>query len=155
MADNRICHGTVSVEHTIKVPVARAYQAFADAKEREAWAAPSETASFFYEQTDFCVGGLDVARCGAKSDPRFRVETRYVNIVPMQRIVSTETIQEADRLLAANITTIEFVPDASGTRIKVTVQITSFVGHAMIDSTEAGHAGSLANMARYLASSDG
>ena len=154
MTDNRIYHGTISAEHTINVPVARAYQAFADAKQREAWAAPSETASFLYEQADFRVGGLDVARCGAKSDPRFRVETRYLDIVPMQRIVSIETIQEADRLLAANITTMELVPDGPTTRIKVIVQVTSFAGQAMIDNTEAGHAGSLANMARYVESRD-
>ena len=119
-------------------------------REREAWAAPSETAIFIYDETDFRVGGRDVARCGAKSDPRFRVETRYVDIVPMQRIVSTETIYEADKLLAANIATVEFLPDGQRTRIKVTVQVTSFVGKGMIDNTQAGHAGSLSNMAQYL-----
>lgn len=155
MTDNRMYHGTVSAERTINVPVARAYHAFADAKEREAWAAPSETASFLYEQTDFRVGGLDVARCGPRSDPRFRVETRYLDVVPMQRIVSIETIQDVDRLLAANITTIEFVPDGPNTRVKVIVQVTSFVGQAMIDNTGAGHTGSLANMARYLESRNG
>jgi uncharacterized protein YndB with AHSA1/START domain len=155
MTDNRICHGTVCAERTINVPVAQAYQAFADANEREAWAAPSQTASFRYEQTDFRVGGLEVARCGAKSDPRFRVETRYLDIVPTRRIVSIETIQEVDRLLAANITTIEFVPNGPGTRTKVIAQVTSLVGQAMVDNTEAGHAGSLANMARYLEGRNG
>ena len=143
-------HGTIGVEHTINVPAASAYGAFANAKEREAWAAPSETAIFIYDETDFRVGGRDVARCGAKSDPRFRVETRYVDIVPTQRIVSTETIHEADKLLATNITTIEFLPDGQRTRIKVTAQVTSFVGKVMIDNTKAGHAGSLSNMAKYL-----
>jgi uncharacterized protein YndB with AHSA1/START domain len=150
MTDNRIDHGAISAERTINAPVAEADQAFADAKQREAWAAPSETATFFYEQADFRVGGLDVARCGAKSDPRFRVETRYLHIVPMQRIVSVETIQEMDRPLAANLTTVEFAPDGPGTRIKVIVQVTSFAGQTVIDNTEAGHAGSLANMTRYL-----
>jgi hypothetical protein len=68
----------------------------------------------------------------------------------MRRIVSTETIHEADKLLAANITTIEFLPDGQRTRMKVTVQVTSFVGKGMIENTKAGHAGSLSNMAQYL-----
>ena len=143
-------HGTVVVERTINVPVARAYAAFANPKDREAWAAPSDTAVFIYDETDFRVGGRDVARCGAKNDPRFRVEARYVDIVPMQRIVSTETIHEADRLLAANITTVEFLPEGERTRMKVTVQIASFVGQGMIENTEAGHTGALNNMAQYL-----
>jgi uncharacterized protein YndB with AHSA1/START domain len=150
MTDTPTDHGTIVVEHTVNVPVARAYGAFANVTERQAWAAPSETATFIYDETDFRVGGRDVARCGAKDDPRFRVETRYVDIVPMQRIVSTETIHEIDKLLAVNITTIEFGPDDQRTRIKVTVQVASFVGKAMIDNTKAGHEGSLGNMARYL-----
>lgn len=143
-------HGTVVVERTINVPVAHAYAAFADEKERSRWAAPSDTAAFIYEETDFRVGGRDVARCGAKADPRFRVETRYVDIVPEQRVVSTETIHEQSTLLATNITTIEFFPEGSSARLKVTVQITSFVGNGMIENTKAGHTGSLANMARHL-----
>jgi phosphotransferase system IIB component len=49
-----------------------------------------------------------------------------------------------------NITTIEFLPEAQATRLKVTVQVTSLVGNAMVENTKAGHTGSLANMARYL-----
>jgi uncharacterized protein YndB with AHSA1/START domain len=150
MSSNPVVHGTVVVERTIAVPVTRVYGAFADAKEREAWGAPSDTAIFVYDEIDFRVGGRDVARCGAKDDPRFRVETRYIDIVPTQRVVSTETIHEIDNLLAVNITTIEFVPEGQRTRLKVTVQVTSFVGNGMIDNTKAGHTGSLSNMAQYL-----
>jgi uncharacterized protein YndB with AHSA1/START domain len=76
MINTATVHGTIVVEHTMNVPAASAYSAFANVKEREAWAPPSDTAIFIYDETDFRVGGRDVARCGAKSDPRFRVETR-------------------------------------------------------------------------------
>jgi len=150
MADLSTDHGTVVVERTLDVPVARVYAAFADAKERASWGAPSDTAVFIYDETNFTVGGRDLARCGAKDDPRFHVEARYVDIVGEQRVVWTEAIHEADTLLAVNITTLELMPDGERTRLKVTVQVTSFVGAGMIESTEAGHKGSLANMARYL-----
>ncbi len=143
-------HGTIVVERMIDAPAARAYTAYADPNERTAWAAPSDTAVFIYEETDFRVGGRDVARCGPRSDPRFRVETRYVDITPPRRVVTTETISETDKLLAANITTIEFFPDGARTLLKVTVQVISFVGPGMIDNTRAGHTGALANMATYL-----
>ncbi|HYW61427.1 MAG TPA: SRPBCC domain-containing protein [Xanthobacteraceae bacterium] len=150
MTDVSTDHGTIVVEHVVDVPVSRAYAAFADAQERARWGAPSETAVFIYEETDFSVGGRDVARCGARNDPKYRVEARYLDIVNERRVVWTETIGTADRLLATNITTLDFRPDGRRTRLKVTIQVTSFVGPGMIENTRAGHQGSLANMARYL-----
>jgi uncharacterized protein YndB with AHSA1/START domain len=150
MTDISTDHGTVVVERTLDVPVSRVYAALADAKERAGWAAPSDTAVFIYDETNFSVGGRDLARCGAKEDPRYRVEARYLDIVGERRVVWTETIHEADKLLATNITTVELMPDGERTRLKMTVQVTSFTGAGMIDNTEAGHKGSLANMARHL-----
>lgn len=143
-------HGTVTVERTINVPVARAYAAYADAAERSSWAAPSDTSVFIYEETDFRVGGRDVARCGPKTNPTIRVEERYVDIVPGQLVVSSGTIRDGGKLLAATITSLEFLPDGKAARLKVTVQVTSFVGKDMIENTKAGNAGSLANMAEFL-----
>lgn len=147
-------HGTVIVERTINVPAARAYAAYADAVERLSWAAHSDTAVFIYEETDFRVGGRDVARCGPKTRPTIRVEERYVDIVPGQLVVSSGTIHDDGKLLAATITTLEFLPDGKSARLKVTVQVTSFAGAEMIENTKAGNAGSLANMADYLEQPD-
>jgi uncharacterized protein YndB with AHSA1/START domain len=150
MAETATDHGTVVVERTINLPAARVFAAYADAKERARWAAPSDTAVFIYEETDFQVGGRDVARCGAKDDPQFRVESRYVDIAPGQRIVTADTVHENTRLLSANITTVEFSDGSEGTHVKITVQVTSFAGDGMIENTRAGNTGSLANMAQYL-----
>jgi uncharacterized protein YndB with AHSA1/START domain len=150
MAHDQIHHGTVVVERTIHVPTARVFAAYADPDERARWAAPSDTAVFIYDETDFRVGGRDVARCGAKDDPRFRVESTYAHIAQQQCIVTTETVQEGISLLSANLNTIEFFDEGNGTRVKITVQVTSFVGDEMIESIRSGNEGSLANMARYL-----
>jgi uncharacterized protein YndB with AHSA1/START domain len=150
MADISTDHGSVIVSQILNVPVSRVYAAFADPRERVQWGAPSETAAFIYDATDFRVGGLDVARCGAKDDPRFRVETRYIDIVEERRVVWSETIFEADKTLAANLTAVEFLPEGRRTKLNVTVQVVSFVGPGMIENTKAGHEGSLASMARYL-----
>lgn len=154
MTDNSTDHGTVVVERTLDAPVARVYAGFADPKVRASWGAPSDTAVLIYDETDFRVGGRDVARCGAREDPRYRVETRYIDIVHERRVVWTETIHELDKRLAANITTLELVPEGQRTRLKATVQVTSFVGVGMIENTKAGHTGSLANMARHFEQSN-
>jgi uncharacterized protein YndB with AHSA1/START domain len=150
MTAHSIDRDTVIVRRVLDVPVARVYGAFADAKERASWGAPSDTAVFIYDEADFRVGGRDLARCGPKHDPRFRVEARYLDIVADKRVVWLETIHEADKLLAANITTLELRPQGQATELTVTVQVTSFVGPGMIENTKAGHDGSLENMARYL-----
>jgi uncharacterized protein YndB with AHSA1/START domain len=150
MTDISTDHGTIVVEQMINIPVSRAYSAFADPKERVRWGAPSDTVAFIYDAVDFRVGGMDLIRCGAKDDPRYRVEVRYINIVDERRVVWTETIRDPDKLLATNITTLEFMPHGQRTRLKVTVQVTSFVGVGMIQNTKAGQEGSLGSMARYL-----
>jgi uncharacterized protein YndB with AHSA1/START domain len=143
-------HGTVVVERTLDAPIALVYGSFADPKIRASWGAPSDTAAFYYEETDFKVGGRDVARCGPKEDPRFRVEARYIDIAPEQRVVWTEVISDGDMCLAVNVTTMELDGAGAGTRLKVTAQVTSFVGAGMIQNTEAGHKGSMASMARFV-----
>jgi uncharacterized protein YndB with AHSA1/START domain len=150
MTDISTDHGTVVVERTLDVTVSRVYGALADAKERAGWSAPSDGAVFIYDEENFAVGGRDLARCGPRDDPRYRIEARYVDIVPERRVVWIETIHDVDKLLAANITTVELFADSQHTRLKLTVQVTSFVGLGMIENTKAGHEGSLANMARHL-----
>ena len=150
MPDISTDHGTVTVERTLEAPVASVYAAFADPKDREMGGAPSDTEVFTYDEADFRIGGRDLARCGPREDPRFRVEARYVDIVPERRVVSTETVREIERLLAVNLTTLELRPDGERTHVRVTVQVTSFVGPDMIRHTKAGHEGSLASMARYV-----
>ena len=144
-------HGTVAVQRTLNVPVAHAYNAFSDANERAKWGAPSDNAAaFIYEEANFKIGGRDLARCGPKDDPRFTIEAHYVDIVPERRVVWVEMVHEIDRLLAVNITTLEFFSNGDATELKVTVQVTSFVGPDMIKNTRAGHEGALSKMARYL-----
>ena len=112
MLKETLNHGTVVVERTINVPVARVYSAFADAKERSSWAAPSDTSVFIYDETDFRIGGRDVARCGARDDPRFCVESCYIDIVPEQRVVTVETT--LDRLVVLGL--IKRAPDPADRR---------------------------------------
>jgi uncharacterized protein YndB with AHSA1/START domain len=110
MSDMSTDHGTVTAERIVEAPIARVYAAFADPQERERWGAPSDTAVFAYDEADFRVGGRDLARCGPKEDPRFRVEARYLDIVPERRVVSAEIVREIERPLATNLTTLELRP---------------------------------------------
>jgi uncharacterized protein YndB with AHSA1/START domain len=150
MTDNSTHHGTVVFERTYDAPIARVYAALADPVARASWSAPSDTAIFVYDEADFRVGGRDVFRCGSRTDPRYRGETRYHDIVPERRIVSTEVISELDKPLSAAVTTLELEREGERTKLKLTVQVVSLDGPGMIEGTETGYAGALDNLEHYL-----
>jgi uncharacterized protein YndB with AHSA1/START domain len=150
MTDNSTHHGTVVFERTYDAPIARVYAAFADPVARASWSAPSDTAIFLYDETDFRIGGRDVFRCGSRSDPRYRGETYYHNIAPERRIVSTEVIDELDKRLSVAVTTLELEREGERTKLKLTVQVVSLDGPGMIEGTKTGYAGALDNLGRYL-----
>ncbi len=89
-------------------------------------------------------------RCGPKGNPKFRGETRYLHIVPNKRVVSSETLNTDDQLLAVALTTLEFEPTKDGTNLTVTVQIVSFVGPDMIRGYESGNKSALKNLSQHL-----
>jgi uncharacterized protein YndB with AHSA1/START domain len=146
MTDLAIHHATLLFERSFDVPVSAVFAAFSDPAARARWGAPSDTAALVYDEADFRIGGRDVFRCGAKSDLRYRGETRYVDIARDRRIVATEVIDELDRRLSAAVTTLEFEPEREGARLKLTVQLASLDGPGMIEGSRMGYAGALDNL---------
>jgi uncharacterized protein YndB with AHSA1/START domain len=117
---------------------------------RARWSPPSDTAILIYDEAEFRVGGSDVFRCGAKTDPRYRGETRYHDIVANRRIVWTEVIDELDKRLSVTVTTLELEPDGERAKFKLTVQLAALDGRAIIEGTKAGYTGALDNLTREL-----
>jgi uncharacterized protein YndB with AHSA1/START domain len=143
-------HDTIVFERSFACPPGMLYDAFADPVARARWGAPSPTAVIIYDETDFRVGGRDKSRCGSKADPRFHVEVRYLHIVPMERIVYSETVSESGTTLSAALQTIEISNTRGGSALKVTVQIASFGDAGMADGVRFGFNAALDNLAREL-----
>lgn len=144
-------HATLVFQRPLPAPVARVWQAFADPAERAIWGVPSDTAVVIYDQAAFRVGGTDIARCGDRSDPRYRAVTRYLDIVPERRIVWSEVVDEQGTAFGASLVTVDLEPDSGGTAMTVTIQVASFVGDAMIEGTRQGYETSLLNLTASLA----
>ncbi|MDE2166293.1 MAG: SRPBCC domain-containing protein [Alphaproteobacteria bacterium] len=68
MTSRGLKHATLVFERVCAAPVERVFAAFANPAERASWGAPSETAAFVYDEVDFREGGVDVFRCGDKSN---------------------------------------------------------------------------------------
>lgn len=143
-------HATLTFQRVLPTPVPSVWQAFADPAARAIWGVPSDTAVVIYDQAEFRVGGIDIARCGDRSDPRYRAVTRYLDIVPECRIVWSEVVDEQGTAFGASLVTVDLEPDGGGTAMTVTIQVASFVGDAMIEGTRQGYQASLGYLAEYL-----
>jgi uncharacterized protein YndB with AHSA1/START domain len=147
--NNKLQHATITLQHSYSAPLERVFSDFADPVARARWSAPPQDA-LIYDEADFRVGGKDVFRCGPKGDPKFRGETRYLQIVPNARVVWSETLDMDGQRLAAALTTLDFEPTEDGTNLTVTVQVVSFVGPDMIHAYESGNKSVLKNLSQHL-----
>ena len=145
-----IHHATLVFERVCEAPVETVFAAFADPAARARWSTPSDTAVMIYDETEFRVGGRDVFRCGAKDDPRFRGETRYLHIVTNRRIVSSETIETDGRRLSAGLVTVDLEPAGTSTYVNLTLQLVSLDGPAMIAGSKTGYEAALDNLVREM-----
>ena len=123
-----VCAGTAS----LSAEEAAEFLQDADPAARELWGPPSDTAVLIYEDADFGEGGLDRFRCGPKANPYVRGVTRYLDVVPDRRVISSETLVADGRRLCASLSTLELIPQGGKTRLKNTSQLVSFIGEDMV-----------------------
>jgi uncharacterized protein YndB with AHSA1/START domain len=147
--NHKLQHATITLQHSYPAPPERVFSEFADPAGRARWGAPSEDA-LIYGEADFRIGGKDVFRCGPKGEPKFHGETRYLDIVPNGRVVSSETLEAGGQRLAVALTTLDFEPTGEGTKLTVTIQIVSFVGPDVIRGYESGNTSALQNLSEHL-----
>jgi uncharacterized protein YndB with AHSA1/START domain len=115
-----ITHATLVFEREIPAPVADVFSAYADARVRAAWSAPSSD-TIIYDGEEFVVGCQDRFRCGPKANPNIHGTTQYWEIVQNQRIVSTEALSMDGMKLAISLLTTEFEDRGNTTGLKCTV----------------------------------
>ena len=146
---DKLEHATITLQHSYSAPRERVFSEFADPLARARWSVPSND-ELVYDEADFQIGGKDVFQCGPNGDPKFRGETRYLDIVPNSRVVSSETVDVDGQRLAVALTTLDFESTEDGTNLTVTIQMVSFVGTDMIHSYESGNKSALRNLSEHL-----
>ena len=148
-----VTHETLVFEREISAPVVDVFSAYANARVRAAWSAPSND-TIIYDCEEFLEGRQDRFRCGPKTNPNIHGTTHYLEIVQNQRIVSSETLSTDGMRLAVSLITTEFGDLGKATRLKCTVQIASFVGQDMVRGYEDGNNGALNGLVRHFEQPD-
>jgi uncharacterized protein YndB with AHSA1/START domain len=143
-------HATLVFEREISASPAAVFAAIADPAARELWGPPSDTAVLIYEDADFGEGGLDRFRCGPKGNPYVRGVTRYLDVVPERRVISSETLVADGRRLCASLSTLELIPQGGKTRLKNTSQLVSFIGEDMVKDYTAAANTSFDTLVRFF-----
>lgn len=150
MTSQDIKHATLVFECTCAANTARVFVALADPVERASWGTPSETAALIYDAADFRVGGRDIFCCGAKDNLQYRGVTTYYDIVPGQRIVSSETVEIQGRTVLISMSTMTLEPEGAGTKVGLTAQVISLDGDNMIEGAKFGNNAALDNLVETM-----
>lgn len=145
MTTTEITHSTFTLERHYAAPPATVFSAWADPSVKARWFAGPDAE----HELDFRVGGRERA-IGRHDGTVLTFEAHYQDIVPGERIVSCSTLSAGDALSTVSITTVEFVPDAGGTRLVLTEQGTYLPGHEQPAWREQGIASQLDALAAEL-----
>lgn len=149
-----IAHDTLKFSQSINASLSAVWVAFSDSAQRSVWGAPAGDAQV-YDESDFREGGRDVYRCGPPRALDFHGVVNYMQIVPGSLIVHTDTVVVKDQLLAIALLTWQFETHGATTQVRLTDQVTSFVGSDMIAGQRNGHTKALEQLCNFVEGREG
>jgi uncharacterized protein YndB with AHSA1/START domain len=135
-------HSTFVLERTYAASPARVFSAWADRAAKGRWFGNPAAPDPGYE-LDFRVGGREINRGGPPGGPIYTYDARYQDIVPDRRIVYVYSMDMDKTRISVSVTTVEFEPKGSGTRLIFTEQGVFLDGHDTPEVREQGTKGLL------------
>jgi uncharacterized protein YndB with AHSA1/START domain len=118
MTEHMVKHSTFTLERTYSAGPARVFAAWADRDTKAKWYASDDPAYTL----DFRVGGAESVHGRTGDGAEIAAESVYHDIITGERIVYTTLLYGRGELATISVTTVEFVPDGTGTRLVLTEQ---------------------------------
>lgn len=118
MSEHSVKHSTFTLERTYPASPAHVFAAWADRDTKAKWFAAHDTDYTL----DFRVGGTEAAHGRTEDGAEFVAESIYRDIRTDERIVYTTVLRGRGVLATVSVTTVEFVPDGTATRLVLTEQ---------------------------------
>lgn len=141
MSERSAVHATFVIERSYGAPAPRVFSAWADKAKKAHWAACHEEF-----EMDFRIDGREISSGGDPGGPIYSTEVWYRDIVPDERIVYSYTLAVDGTRISVSLVTVEFTPDADGSRLTYTEQGVYLDGHGTPAERELGTREGLARL---------
>ena len=86
-----VTHQTLDISQVIPAPLDTVWAAFQDTTSRSVWSVPKGD-DLVYSKDDFRPGGRASYRCGPSGDLNVAGEIEYIQIIPHELVVHTDTV---------------------------------------------------------------
>lgn len=136
---------TLVFEREVSAPVDVLWQAWTAPAARAVWAAPTPEVTVEFLEADTRVGGREVSLCKVDGQPDIRCEAGWLALEPAVRSVGYEVISSEGVTHSAALVTADFADAGSGSRLVVTVQLSS-LAEDMESGYRQGFGGGLDNL---------
>lgn len=115
-------HATFIIEHTFSASPEKVFHAFSDQKTKALWFIGPGDWKKSDHRLDFRIGGEEHVSGGPPNGPVHTYDAVFRDIVPNERIITTYEMHLGDARISVSLATLEFKPEAGGTRFVLTEQ---------------------------------
>ncbi|MDX8347888.1 SRPBCC family protein [Cognatiyoonia sp. IB215446] len=137
------------MHRTLPLSPAKLWEVLTDPKHREKWGGPDADTVLIVDRADLRVGGQDRHRCGPADAPEFVIDTRWYDLTAPDRAVFTETLVIGNEAMCTSLVTYALTAEGMGTRLSLTVAVSSFSGREALAEFQQSWQGGLDNLERY------
>lgn len=116
---------TLTFERAVAAPLSVLWQAWTAPAARAIWAAPTPSVTVEFLEADPKVGGREVSLCKVDGQPDIRCEAGWLELQPARRSVNYEVVSFEGATQSAALVTADFSEAGAGSRLTVTVQLSS------------------------------
>lgn len=142
---------TFTVERTFAASAARVFGAWSNAEKKRKWSSCHTDWALPEHRLDFRVDGVEDTLMRAPDGTVITVKTRYLDIVPDERIVYSYVMSANDARVNVSLVTVTFASSGEKTKMTYSEHIVFLDGHGDVEERREGTEKGVARIEEVLA----